>query len=100
MRAAPGRVFLKACPSYHVAAKLTKLQLHRRRSKRPQVQEDPCLSIGVRIQLGRLELAEKTFKSVLTQGPKKLNPTLHKLGLLPRFATDCAAFAMESVDSS
>ncbi len=38
------------------------------------------------IRLGRLELAGKTFKTVVTQVPKDLNPTLDKLGLLPLFA--------------
>ena len=39
------------------------------------------------IRLGRLELAGKAFKTVVTQVPKDLNGTLDKLGLLPIFAT-------------
>ena len=38
------------------------------------------------IRLGRLELAGKTFKTVMTQVPKDLNATLDKLGLVSLFA--------------
>jgi hypothetical protein len=38
------------------------------------------------IRLGRLQLAGKAFKTVVTQVPKDLNGTLDKLGLLPSFA--------------
>jgi transposase len=38
------------------------------------------------IRLGRLEVAGKAFKTLVTQVPKDLNPTLDKLGLLPLFA--------------
>jgi len=39
------------------------------------------------IRLGRLEVAGKAFKTVVTRVPKDLNATLDKLGLLPLFAT-------------
>jgi transposase len=38
------------------------------------------------IRLGRLEVAGKAVKSLVTQVPKDLNPTLSKLGLLPLFS--------------
>ena len=38
------------------------------------------------IRLGRLELGNKTFKTMVTQVPKDLNDTLAKLDLLPLFA--------------
>ena len=38
------------------------------------------------IRLGRLEVAGKTFKTLVTRVPKDLNPTLNKLGLLPLFS--------------
>jgi len=38
------------------------------------------------IRLGRLELAGRTFKTVLTQVPRDMNATLDELGLLPLFA--------------
>ena len=38
------------------------------------------------IRLGRLELEGKPFKTMVTQVPRDLNPTLSKLGLLPLFA--------------
>jgi transposase len=38
------------------------------------------------IRLGRLELAGKAFKTVVTHVPKDMNGTLDKLGLLPLFA--------------
>ena len=38
------------------------------------------------IRLGRLELAGKTFKTVVTQVPKEMNALLNKLGLVPLFA--------------
>lgn len=38
------------------------------------------------IRLGRLELAGKTLKTVVTQVPKDLNATLDKLGLVSLFA--------------
>jgi transposase len=38
------------------------------------------------IRLGRLEVAGKAVKSLVTQVPKDLNPTLNKLGLLPLFS--------------
>lgn len=38
------------------------------------------------IRLGRLEVAGKVFKTMVTRVPKGLNPTLAKLGLLPLFA--------------
>jgi transposase len=38
------------------------------------------------IRLGRLELGDKTFKTVVTQVPKDLNGTLSKLDLLTLFA--------------
>jgi transposase len=38
------------------------------------------------IRLGRLEVAGKAVKSLITQVPKDLNPTLSKLGLLPLFS--------------
>lgn len=39
------------------------------------------------IQLGRLEVAGKVLKTVLTQVPKDLNPVLEKLGLLSLFSS-------------
>jgi transposase len=38
------------------------------------------------IRLGRLELAGKTLKTLVTRVPKDLNGTLNQLGLLPLFA--------------
>jgi hypothetical protein len=38
------------------------------------------------IRLGRLELAGKAFKTMVTHVPKDMNGTLDKLGLLPLFA--------------
>jgi transposase len=38
------------------------------------------------IRLGQLEVAGKAVKSLVTQVPKDLNPTLSKLGLLPLFS--------------
>jgi transposase len=38
------------------------------------------------IRLGRLEVAGKPFKTMVTQVPRDLNATLNKLGLLPLFS--------------
>ncbi len=38
------------------------------------------------IRLGRLEVAGKPFKTLVTQVPKELNATLQKLDLLPVFS--------------
>ena len=38
------------------------------------------------IRLGYVEVEGKSLKSLVTQIPKDLNPTLDKLGLLPLFA--------------
>ena len=38
------------------------------------------------IRLGRLEVEGKAFKTLVTEVPKDLNPTLTKLGLLPLFS--------------
>jgi transposase len=69
--------------AYWLSAKL-ELQW---RQKDQNVQAHNLLRQLQCIRLGRLELAGKAFKTVVTQVPKDMNATLDKLGLLTLFAT-------------
>src|SRR5512137_16026 len=68
--------------AYWLTAKLERLWRH----KDQTIEVHNLLRQLQSIRLGRLEVAGKAFKTLITQVPKDLNPTLNKLGLLPLFS--------------
>lgn len=68
--------------AYWLAAKLERQW----RQKDERIEVHNLLRQLQSIRLGRLEVAGKTLKTMVTQVPKDLNPTLQTLGLLPLFS--------------
>lgn len=68
--------------AYWLAAKLERQW----RQKDQRIEVHSLLRQLQSIRLGRLEVAGKTLKTMVTQVPKDLNPTLQTLGLLPLFS--------------
>lgn len=68
--------------AYWLAAKLERQW----RQKDQRIEVHNLLRQLQSIRLGRLEVAGKTLKTLVTQVPKDLNPTLQALGLLPLFS--------------